>query len=174
MIHCLWLLLLTVWLWGQPPSASEREKTAIQLAKSQLVSSFDRSLPRVSLEFFLKYEGGGATIKWEVNDCGEQAGNPAIDHRLDSPVCVEADFDKDHATVTVVVSVGTFKTGPLGAPALVSVTITDRSGLIRPVHHLSDLPMELHRPIPSVPRNIPVQVGALSSLPPKLDAYCFF
>jgi len=47
---------------------------------------FDRSLPNLSLEFFLRNESGGTPIKWEVNHCGEQAGDPAIDRGRDSPM----------------------------------------------------------------------------------------
>jgi hypothetical protein len=130
------------------------------------VSSFDRSLPNVSLEFFLKNEGGGPPIKWEVNDCGEQNGNPATDDRRDLPMCVEADFEaKTLTAVTVLVSVGTHKGGPSGVPAFLRVTIIDLSGISRPVRHLGDLPMELPRPAPRVPRDLPDPVGALSSVP---------
>jgi hypothetical protein len=162
MILSLWLLLLTVCLWAQPSSAKKTEEAAIRRAKNLMVSSFDRSLPNVSLEFFLRNEGGGAPIKWEVNDCGEQTENPATDRGRDSSMCVEADFDvKDRAAVTVLVSVGTFKGGPSGVPALLRVTIT-LSGISRPVRYLGDLPMELHRPAPRLPRDLPVPAGALS------------
>ena len=151
MILSLWVLLLTVCLWAQPSSANKTEKAAIRRVKSLIVSTFDRSLPNVSLEFFLRNEGGGAPIKWEVNDCGKQNGNPATDRRRDPPMCVEADFDvKGWNAVAVLVSVGTFKGGPSGVPALLRVTITDMSGISRPVHHLGDLPMELHRPAPKI------------------------
>lgn len=77
-------------------------------------------------------------------------------------MCVEADFEsKNRSTVTVLVSIGTFKGGPTGVPALLKVTITDVSGISRPVRHLGDLPMELHRPAPRLPRDLPVPVGAL-------------
>jgi hypothetical protein len=166
MILSFWVLLLTVCLWPQPSSTNRTEKAAIRRAKSLIVSSFDRSLPNVSLEFFLKNEGGGAPIKWEVNDCGEQNGNPATDDRRDPPMCVEADFEAKNLTaVTVLVSVGTFKGGPSGVPALLRVTITDLSGISRPVRHLGDLPMELHRPAPRLPRDLRDPVGALSSVP---------
>lgn len=141
MILSLWVLLLTVCLWAQPSSANETERVTIQRAKSLIVSSFDRSLPNVSLEFFLKYEGGGAPIKWGVNDCGDQTGSPALDQERGSPMCVEADFEfKGQTAVTVLVSVGTFNRGPSDVPALISATITDISGISRPVRHLSDLP----------------------------------
>jgi hypothetical protein len=164
MILSLSVLLLTVYVWAQPPSANKKQKAAIQRAKNLIVSSFDRSLPNVSLEFFLKYEAAGAPVKWEVNDCGEQPGNPGNDQGRESPMCVEADFDYKARTaaVTVLVSVGSFKRGPIGVPALFSVTIT-QSGTSRPVPHLGDLPMELHRSAPRLPRDLPEPVGALSS-----------
>jgi hypothetical protein len=95
MILTVWLLILTGCLWAQAPSASDSEKAAIQRAKNALVSSFDSSLPKVSLEFFLNYESGGGPIQWEVNDCGKKIGNPAADRGSDSPMCVVADFEKD-------------------------------------------------------------------------------
>jgi len=56
-------LLLTVCSWAQSPSARKTEQAAIQSAKKLLVSSLDSSLPKVSLEFFLKYEAPGVPIK---------------------------------------------------------------------------------------------------------------
>jgi hypothetical protein len=166
MILSLWVLLLTACSWPQPSSTNKTGKAAIHRAKSLIVSSFDRSLPNVSLEFFLKNEGGGEPIKWEVNDCGEQSGNPATDDRRDPPMCVEADFEAKNLTaVTVLVSVGTLKGGPSGVPAFLRVTIVDLSGISRRVPHLGDLPMELHRPAPRLPRDLPDPVGALSSVP---------
>jgi hypothetical protein len=158
----LWSVLLTAYLYAQPPSADKIERAAIQRAKNLLVSSVDRSLPKVSLEFFLKSEGGGAPIKWEVNDCGEQTGNLAADEGRDFPMCVQADMDvKDGDAVTILVTVGTFNRRLVGTPALFRAAITDRSGLVRPVRRLSDLPMELHRPRPKQPRDLPTPVGAL-------------
>jgi hypothetical protein len=154
-------LLLAAHLCAQPRSEDKMERAAIQRVKNLLVSSLDRSLPNVSLEFFLKNEGGGAPVKWEVNDCGEQTGNPAADEGRDFPMCVEARMDlKDGHTVTVVVTVGTFKRGLVGAPTLFSAAVTYR-GLVRPVHRLSDLPKELHRPQSKQPRDLPTPVGAL-------------
>jgi hypothetical protein len=165
MILNLSVLLLTVCLWAQQLSVYTTEKVAIQRAKSLIVSSFDRSLPNVSLEFFLKYEGGGATIKWEVKNCGDQPGSPALDQEHGSPMCVEADFEfKGQTAVTVLVRAGTFNSGQSAVPALISVTITE-SGTSRPVRHLSDLPVELHRPAPRLPRDLPVPIGALSAVP---------
>jgi hypothetical protein len=117
-------LLLTFCPCAQGQSADKTERGAIQRVKPLLVSSLDRSLSKATLEFFLKYEGEGAS-KWEVNDCGEQTGRVAVDHGRDSPVCVEAVIDlKDGHAATVLVSVGTFKSA-VDVPAVLAVRITD-------------------------------------------------
>jgi hypothetical protein len=158
----LWFLLLTVSVWAQPPSGNKTEQAAVQRAKNALVSSLDRSLPKVSLEFFLNYESGGASIKWEVTDCWEQTGNPSIDHGSDSDMCVEADFAKDQTDVAVLVSVGTFEKGPSGVPAFFSANVTGPSGRRLRLRRLGDLPKELQRPAPRMPRDLPVPTTASS------------
>jgi len=115
----------------------------------------DNGLPKVSLEFFLNYESGGADIRWEVNDCGEQTGNPATDRGSDSPMCVKADFAKDQTDVTVMVLVGTFQKGPSGKPTLFGVSVHGPSGRVHSLG-LGDLPKELHRPAPRMPRDLPL------------------
>jgi hypothetical protein len=147
--------LFPSYLWAQPSAGEKTDQAAIQRAKSVLVSSLDSSLPKVSLEFFLNYESGGEDIRWEVNDCGEQTGNPATDRGTDTPMCVEADFAKDQTDVTVLVSVGTFQKGPSGKPALFGVTVHGPSGRVHSLR-LGDLPKELHRPAPRMPRDLPV------------------
>ena len=156
-ITCLSFTLLASFFWAQGPTIGKTEQAAIQRAKTTLVSSLDSSLPKVTLEFFLNYESGGADIRWEVNDCGEQTGNP-VDRRDDIPMCVEADFAKDQTTVTVTVSVGTFKKGVSGAPALFYMAVQDSSGKSHSLRRLSELPKELHRPAPKSPRDLPPPV----------------
>jgi hypothetical protein len=165
---CMWRivltfsLLLTGRLWAQPQSADKMEQAAIQRAKSALVSSLDSSLPKVTLEFFLKYESGDAPIQWEVNDCGEQTGNRATNRGSDSPSCVDADFEKDQTAVTILVSVGTFQKGPSGIPALRSATVDGPSGRRHALRRLGELPKELHRPARGMPRDLPVPTIASS------------
>jgi hypothetical protein len=165
MILSLCFLLFAVCLCAQSSPADKREKAVIQRAKNLLVSSLDNSLPKVTLEFFLQYEAGDAPIRWEVNDCGEETGNPTMDRGRDFPMCVEADFDVNHQAVSVLVSVGTFKKGTSGVPILFSLTITGVSGVVRTLHHLGDLPMELHRPLPKLPQDSPGPARACLSRP---------
>ena len=148
--------VFTSYLWAQPSAGEKTDEAAIQRAKSVLVSSLDSSLPKVSLEFFLNYEAGGTPIKWGVTDCGEQTGNPSLDHGSDSDMCVEADFEKDQTDVAVLVSVGRFEKGPSGTPAFFSASLTGPSGQKHSLRRLGELPKELHRPAPRMPRDLPV------------------
>ena len=167
-------LLLTFSQWAPGQSANE-ETATIQRVKTLPVSSLDRNLPKVTLEFFLKYEGEGAPIKWEVIDCGEQARDAVVDHRRDSATCVKADIAalKDGRAATVLVSVGTFKRGPVDVPTVYGVRVTYAGGTIRRLDRLSDLPVELHRPLPKGPQDLPTPGTTRSLLSPALKSQAF-
>lgn len=158
---CYLVLLLTGSLWAQSSPVNKTDKVAIERAKAMMVSSLDRGLPKVTLEYFLRYESNGAAIHWEVNDCSEQTGNPAADRRRNFPVCVEADFDVQRRTISVVVSVGIVSKGTTGTPALLRVTVTDTNGPVRSIKQLGSLPAELRRPLPHLPLDLQPPVGAL-------------
>jgi len=161
-IPSLCFLFLAVGLWGQSTSVSPAEKAAIQRVKNLMVSSLDPLLPKVTLEFFLKTESEGGPIQWEVNDCGGRPENSTVNGTHESPKCVAADIEfKDLRRAIVVVSLGTFKKGAFGIPTLFSVTISGQGGS-RSVRRLSDLPMELHRLPPKLPRDLPFPVDAPS------------
>src|SRR2546430_16186781 len=162
-IFSLSFLLFTVCMWAQGRSANQTEMGAIQHVKMLLSSSLDRNLPKVTLEFFLKYEGEGAPIKWKVNDCGEQSRDAVVDHGRDAAMCVKADIGlKNGRAATVLVSVGTFKRGRVDVPTVYDVRVTYPDGTIRRLDRLSDLPMELHRPLPlpKGPKDLPAPVSA--------------
>ena len=152
--------MLTASLSAQSSPADKTEKAAIERAKATLVSSLDRSLPKITLEYFLKYESSGAPIRWEVNDCGEQTGDPASDRNRDFPICVEADFKVQNRTVSVVVAVGSIAKGVTRSPELFGVTIADPGGLVHSIKELGRLPAELHRPLPRSPRDAPQPAGS--------------
>jgi hypothetical protein len=124
-------LLLTSCVRAQGPSAGKREIAAIQRVKTLLISSMDHRLPKVTLEFFLKYEGEGAPIKWDVSDCGEQDQDAVVDHGRDSAMCVRTALGlKDGRAATVLVSIGTFKRGPVDVPTAYGVSVTYPDGTI--------------------------------------------
>lgn len=87
-ILSLLFLLLTFCVRAQGPSADKTEMGAIQRTKTLPISLLDRDLPKVTLEFFLMYEGEGAPIKWAVNDCVEQTRGTVVDHGRDSAMGV--------------------------------------------------------------------------------------
>lgn len=125
----------------------------------------DHSLPKVTLEFFLKYEGEGAPIKWDVNECGEQNRDAVVDHGRDSAMCVKAALGlKGGRAVSVLVSVGTIKRGPVDVPTVYAVSVTYPGGTIHRLDHLSDLPVELHRPPPKGPKDLPPSPGGVADL----------
>jgi hypothetical protein len=164
-IFGVYFVLLTIFLWAQAPSPDEADRAAIQRAKQVLVSSLDSSLPKVSLEFFLNYESGGAPIQWELHDCGEQTGGMSTDRRNSSGLCVEAKFEKDQIDVAVLVSVGSFEKGPSGAPAFFRASVTQPNGRRLPLRRLGDLPKELHRPVRGMPRDSPMPTTASFECP---------
>lgn len=147
-------LMLSACLCAQSAREDTREKDMIQHTKSLPVSSFDRALPKVSLEYFLQYESGGAAIHWEVHDCGEQPGKLESHASRELRTCVEADFDSNHLSVRVLIAPGTFNQGISTRPVLFNATLTDLSGDTRSIRRLSDLPRELHRPLPRLPREL--------------------
>jgi hypothetical protein len=149
------IVVHTFCLWAQSSSVDKAEKDAIQSARTILVSSLDDKLPKVTLEFFLKYESEGAPIKWNVIDCGERG-----DRGGDSAMCVQAHLGlKDGRGVTILVSIGTFKRGQVEVPTIRDVRITNQNGTIHRLSRLADLPIELHRPFPKEPRDIPPTVS---------------
>jgi len=145
------LLLFSVCsLWSQRPHTGATEGAMIKYVKNVDISSLDHSLPKVTLEFFLQYEGEGAPIKWSVVNCDRLKENPVTDHEPDADICVKADIElKDNRSATVVVLPGK-ATGTRSAtvPSLFRVTVTSQDGLTHDIRQLRDLPMELHRPLP--------------------------
>ena len=159
-------MLLTCSLWGQHTYPNKAEEGTIERVKTTQVSSLDRGLPKVTLEFFLSYEGEGAPIHWQMSSCDQLNGNRFISRKQAPAICVEAEIDlKDDRSATIVVWVGTLKTGPVGVPTFFSATVTEPDGTTHAVRRLSDLPMELHRWRPPLqwPRDLPLPAGAALS-----------
>lgn len=55
---------------------------------------FDSSLPTAFLDVWLRHAlPKGAQVTWEINDCGEPTGEPALDAGRAFPTCVGAHID---------------------------------------------------------------------------------
>ena len=109
------------------------EQRVIAAAKQAYVDKLDVQLPHMRFEAWLQNQIGTARIAWESNDCGEQDGFTA---RADFPLCGEASATlADGRKLTVQITVGTFRKGVQGAPALWFLALQDKTST-----RLSDLP----------------------------------
>ncbi|HUI57147.1 MAG TPA: hypothetical protein VLY04_19360 [Bryobacteraceae bacterium] len=120
------------------------EKRAIELARKVPVSKLEPGLPKQALARWLTQAAGpAAKITWEVNDCGEQSGNPETDRGRDFPMCVDgiANLAGDRKAIVSVV-MGTFQKGVTGPPRLWSVSV-GKDNRFDPVSKLRDLPARI-------------------------------
>lgn len=107
------LLAIALSISASQADTQARDARAIATAKNTSVHRLDASLPDKPLAKWLReVVGPQAPIAWEVNDCGEQTGNPEADEGRDFPICVEAQVTlQQKSKLSVSVSVGTLKTG---------------------------------------------------------------
>ena len=91
---------------------------AIEAAKHTSVRQIENALPDEPFEKWLRgVIGPQAQIVWEVNDCGEQTGDPEADKGRDFPMCVSALVDlTTNRKLDVQLVVGTFKSGVKTGP----------------------------------------------------------
>jgi hypothetical protein len=116
---------------------------AIEAARQTNVQQIEKALPDKSFDNWLRdLIGPGRKISWEVNDCGEQSGNPEVDKGSDFPMCVSALIDLGgKQRLDVMLVVGTFKTGVQTGPASFCLAaIHSPSGPLNFLKSLSQLP----------------------------------
>ena len=131
---------------GSQADTQARDARAIAAAKKTSVHRLDPSLPDRPLEKWLQdVVGPQSQITWEVNDCGEQTGNPEFDKGRDFPMCAEAQVPLNQkSTLYVSVSVGTFKTGvKTGSVGLAYAVIMRPGGPPRFIKKLSQVPVAI-------------------------------
>jgi len=126
-------------------AAQSTDQLAIERARTTIVYTFDKGLPKVSLEDFLKQSTNNALLTWEVNDCGEQSGDPE-DGQPDIPICAQVTLKATNGrAATVMVAVGTARKGVSGKPELFDVFITDLDDSTYAIQ-LRNLPAEFNPP----------------------------
>ena len=140
------LLCLTCVIWGaQDRAAVERlqDQRLIDLVRLTPASDLDKSLPKIRFERWLQDVAGKAIeLRWELNDCGEQTGDPAVDRKRDIPACVEAAADlPGERGFAVHVQVGTFS-GKRQKPAVRGIFV-QLARRLSSVEKLRDLPSAL-------------------------------
>ncbi|HEY7680111.1 MAG TPA: hypothetical protein VIC04_06280 [Terriglobia bacterium] len=116
------------------------EEAAVDFAKRTLASELDSALPKQPFgAWFTQLMGPTAEVFWEMNDCGEQTGDPAIDSQRDLPVCVGAEAQlEDGREILAILSVGTWETGL--AKAVVRDVYWAQGREYHPLKRLSELP----------------------------------
>ena len=130
-------------------SQQSSDAKAIEAAKNTNVHQIESSLPDKKFEQWLRdVAWAQAETQWEVNDCGEPSGDPALDKDRDFPMCAEAQVTLDgKRKLHVLLPVGTFKTGVRTGPAsFFYAVIVALDGSQTWIERLSQLP-EAIKPI---------------------------
>lgn len=125
---------------------SARDRRLITYARGLDVAKLDPTLPSGRFEhWFRSLVGTTAKISWEINDCGEQSGNPSDGSSINPPLCAQVEGSlRDGRQVNVLILVGTHKAGRKGKPAIWSMSLVDNGAVTSPAR-LRELPMLLGR-----------------------------
>jgi protein TonB len=109
-------------------------------------SDLDPWLPdRSFVSWFSEIIGPKAGVVWQLTECGERSLGTG-ETGPDMPACAEVNANlPDGRKVFVVISVGTFKQGMIGKPALFRAVIEQNERFYQ-VRRLSDLPRMLRAP----------------------------
>jgi hypothetical protein len=136
-----------------PGNREEREAQIIAGARRVDVHDLDVALRSQALDTWLAHVvGSRGSIRWEVNDCGEQTGNPA-NTRVDFPICAEAVIAlSDGREAGLSLAVGTAQKGVSGQPTVWYMYVTGRNKSFRHPRQLRDFSrlMEADEPNPSL------------------------
>ncbi len=120
------------------------EERIFTFIKGTPAKELDSALPKMRFErWLLDVVGKGVELQWELNDCGEQTGDPEVDSKRDLPICagVDAELDKGRA-FQILLAIGTQKKGIGGKPKLYSI-IVQANRRLWDVKRLRDLPKAL-------------------------------
>ncbi len=100
---------------------SRVEKRMIQAARRIPASRLEPGLSNQPFDrWFAGAMGRGATIQWEINDCGEQTGDPQVDGPRDIPLCVAATANlADGRVASVLIFVGSENKGVTRTPRFI-------------------------------------------------------
>lgn len=140
-------MLVPVLLLAGPGRRQQQEmdqERILVVVKGTPAKELDAALPKMRFErWLLDVVGKGVELRWELNDCGEQTGDPAVDSQRDLPVCagVEAQLDQGRGFQILLV-LGSEKKGIGGKPKLHSV-IVQANRRMWEVKRLRDLPKAL-------------------------------
>jgi len=120
--------------WTSHGQTSARDRRLITYARGLNISRLDRRLPNRRFEhWFRSLVGTNATITWEINDCGEQSGNPKDGSSINPPLRAQVERSlPDSRQVSVLILVGTHKAGRTGKPIIWSMSLVDKGAVKYP------------------------------------------
>jgi hypothetical protein len=124
---------------GPPPASADT--VLMEAIRSIVAHEIDPLLPSMSFEAWLNGVFGSQTrTEWEINDCGEQTGNPAVDRARDFPKCAQVSAElPGRRTLILALSAGSQQKLPAGAPGYRFGVLIRPDGSRVEVHRLTDL-----------------------------------
>jgi TonB family protein len=125
---------------------SSLEKRAVADTQRILASELDAELPRLPFtDWFGKVVGPGTGMIWQLSECGDRL-EASPDATGDARACVEVNtILSDGRKVILMIAVGTFKKGVIGAPAF-HFGVIERKGNLYPIRRLRELEQLLSAP----------------------------
>ena len=123
------------------------EERILTFIKGTPAKDLDSKLPKMRFErWLLDVVGKGVELRWELNDCGEQSGDPEVDSQRDLPICAGVDAKLDNGRAfQILLAIGTQRKGIGGKPKLHSI-IVQANRRMWDVKPLRDLPKALEAP----------------------------
>jgi len=138
---------------ASPVDRDEWEVQVIARARRVDVHDLDAALRSQGLDTWLaQVVGSRGSIRWEVNDCGEQTGNPT-NTPANFPICAEAVITlSDGRTAGLSLAVGEAQEGVFGHPTVWYMYVTGRDRSSQHVRQLRDFSrlIEADDPNPSL------------------------
>ena len=130
------LLMLVPTLLCADPASKEQLLAA---AKSTLASQIEPGLPEEPIEYWLQSIVDKDVVwSWEINDCGEQTGNPEIDKNRDLPICGGIEATENDRVIYLYFLIAFNETGIAGSRDLYFASVSQRDS-VATFHNLSTL-----------------------------------
>jgi len=125
-------------------------------------SDLDAELPKVAFaDWFERIVGPDAGVTWQLSECGER-GEDSLRATGDIRACVSANsILRDGRGVIVMIAVGTFKRGIVGAPRF-DFAVVERKGELYAIRRLRDLPKALSAPPGSLASRLAVKLPEIN------------
>ncbi|MBM4169735.1 MAG: hypothetical protein FJ215_11380 [Ignavibacteria bacterium] len=135
--------LLTAQVQGQ-----SLEEQAVNRVQSVSASILDSTLSNTPFaDWLAKMCGDSASVEWELNDCGEQTGDPSIDKDRDIPACVGVTVTlRKNQSIGISILVGTHRKGLIGNPTVYDIYLASAEK-VRTIKRLSEIPSVLRQSV---------------------------